>query len=82
MGGYGNIDDTWLNNPEGAYYGLTMRTYDPKTAVWTIGWFDGRNPSHDIDPPVRGQFVNGVGTSSATSRSTVNRPRPVSSGRR
>jgi hypothetical protein len=30
--------------------------------VWTIWWFDGRNPSDDIDPPVRGHFVNGVGT--------------------
>lgn len=62
MGGYGNMDDTWLNKPDGAYYGLTVRTYDPKTAVWTIWWFDGRNPSDDIDPPVRGHFVNGVGT--------------------
>jgi hypothetical protein len=62
MGGYGNMDETWLNKPDGAYTGLTVRTYDPKTAVWTIWWFDGRNPSDDIDPPVRGHFANGVGT--------------------
>lgn len=62
MGGYGNMDDNWFNKPNGAFGGVTVRTYDPKTAVWTIWWFDGRNPSGDIDPPVRGRFVDGVGT--------------------
>jgi hypothetical protein len=36
--------------------------YDPKTGEWSIWWFDGRNPSGKLDPPVRGRFVNGVGT--------------------
>lgn len=62
MGGYGNMDETWLNRPDGAYYGLTVRTYDPKTALWSIWWFDGRDPGGDLDPPVRGRFADGVGT--------------------
>jgi len=62
MGGYGNVDDTELKKPEGTYYGVTVRTYDPKKGVWSIWWFDGRDPSGDLDPPVRGRFKDGVGT--------------------
>ncbi|HEY1772533.1 MAG TPA: DUF1579 domain-containing protein [Gammaproteobacteria bacterium] len=61
MGGYGNVDDNRIDKPGGAYYGLTVRTYDPKTAEWSIWWFDGRDPS-ELDPPVKGRFVDGVGT--------------------
>lgn len=34
---------------------------DPKGKEWSIWWFDGRYPG-SLDPPVKGQFANGVGT--------------------
>jgi hypothetical protein len=61
MGGYGNMDDNELHRPDGTYYGVTVRTYDPKTGTWSIWWYDGRNPT-DLDPPVKGRFKDGVGT--------------------
>jgi len=62
MGGYGNVDDNVLNMPSGAYNGVGLRSYDPKTGQWAIWWLDGRNPFGDLDPPVKGKFENGVGT--------------------
>ena len=62
LGGYGNADDNFFDHPSGAFRGVSVRTYDPKTGIWSIWWFNGRKPSSDIDPPVRGRFVNGVGT--------------------
>ena len=61
MGGYGNFDDNEMHRPDGTYYGLTVRTYDPKTGTWSIWWYDGRNPGN-VDPPVKGRFKDGVGT--------------------
>jgi hypothetical protein len=65
MGGYGNVDDTELHRPDGTYYGVTVRTYDPKTGTWSIWWYDGRDPSGDLDPPVRGRFKDDVGSFSS-----------------
>jgi hypothetical protein len=62
MGGYGNMDDNELHRPDGTYYGVTVRTYDPKSGIWSIWWYDGRDPSGDLDPPVKGRFKDGVGT--------------------
>jgi hypothetical protein len=62
MGGYGNMDDNELRRPDGTYYGLTVRTYDPKTGTWSIWWYDGRDPAATLDPPVKGRFKDGVGT--------------------
>jgi hypothetical protein len=62
MDGYANVDDNVFNTPEGAYRGVGLRSYDPKTAQWAIWWLDGRSPFGDLDPPVKGHFVNGVGT--------------------
>jgi hypothetical protein len=62
LGGYANEDDNVFNIPGGAYRGVTLRSYDPKTGLWSIWWLDGRMPSINLDPPVRGRFVNGVGT--------------------
>src|SRR5690349_14612760 len=62
LGGYGNVDDTELRKQEGTYYGVTVRTYDPKTSSWSIWWYDGRTPSDNVDPPLRGRFKDGVGT--------------------
>jgi len=62
MDGYGNLDDNVLNIPSGTYRGVTLRSYDPQTATWAIWWLDGRIPHGELDPPVQGKFVNGVGT--------------------
>ena len=62
MDGYGNVDDNVMNMPEGAYKGVGLRAYDPKTGLWAIWWVDSRMPHNPLDPPVKGTFVNGVGT--------------------
>lgn len=62
MGGWANMDDNVFEMPDGAYRGVTLRAYDPKTGEWAIWWLDGRNPFGDLDPPVKGRFENGVGT--------------------
>jgi len=59
--GYANEDENVMNLPGGAYKGVTLRAYDPKTGQWAIWWLDGRTPFGDLDPPVKGRFVNGVG---------------------
>lgn len=61
MAGMGNMDDNWLDDPNGAYRAMGVRAYDPKTRQWAIWWIDGRNPHGPTDPPVKGSFVNGVG---------------------
>lgn len=62
MGGYANEDENVLNLPGDVYKGVTLRAYDPKSGQWAIWWLDGRVPFGDLDPPVKGRFVNGVGT--------------------
>jgi hypothetical protein len=61
MNGAGNVDDNFLNKPTGAYRAVTIRSYDPKTAQWAIWWLDGRDPHGNLDPAVKGRFVNGEG---------------------
>ncbi|HEU4664963.1 MAG TPA: hypothetical protein VFS55_13125 [Dokdonella sp.] len=62
MEGRANVDDTVFNLPTGVYRGVAPRAYDPKTGQWAIWWIDGRNPFGNLDPPVKGRFVDGVGT--------------------
>jgi hypothetical protein len=62
MDGYANVDDNVFKTPEGSYRGVGLRSYDPKTAQWAIWWLDGRSPFGDLDPPVKGHFISGVGT--------------------
>jgi hypothetical protein len=61
MDGAANIEEHALNAPNGPYRAIGLRSYDPKTALWSIRWLDGRYPSGALDPPVRGRFENGVG---------------------
>ncbi|HEX4157934.1 MAG TPA: hypothetical protein VHY79_05620 [Rhizomicrobium sp.] len=61
MDGQGNVDDTVIDLPSGAYRAMGIRGYDPKTQTWAIWWLDARNP-HTIEPPVVGNFENGIGT--------------------
>jgi len=62
MDGWANVDDNVFYVPGGTYRGVGLRAYDPKTGQWAIWWLDGRDPFGDLDPPVKGHFVNGVGT--------------------
>lgn len=61
LGGAANMDDNVFDMPGGAYRGVTLRAFDPKTQSWAIFWLDGRWP-HTIDPPMIGAFKDGVGT--------------------
>jgi len=60
-GGFGNMDDNWLDDPSGAYGAIAMRSFNPVDRTWSIWWLDQRSPHH-LDPPVVGSFVDGVGT--------------------
>jgi hypothetical protein len=60
MGGQATIDDNIVELPDGAYRGLTLRTYDPATDHWSIWWMDGRDPTA-IEPPVQGGFQGDIG---------------------
>ncbi len=55
------FDDNRLDDPDGAYEAIAMRTFDPDERLWSIWWFDQRHP-RDLAPPVVGSFVDGVGT--------------------
>jgi hypothetical protein len=61
MDGHGTIDDNVIGLPDGSYRAVGIRSYDPKTQTWAIWWLDARNP-HSIEPPVIGNFKDGVGT--------------------
>ena len=60
LGGFGNMDDNMLELPGGSYRAVTLRSFHPEKKQWAIWWLDARNPG-SLDPPVVGQFTNGVG---------------------
>ncbi len=62
LNGQGNADDNLLRLPGGDYWGFTSRAYDAQTGLWAIWWLDSRNPHGPLDPPMKGRFVDGVGT--------------------
>lgn len=59
LGGAGNVDDHWLDDPSGPYRAATLRRWDPAAAHWSIWWVDPRQPV--LDPPLHGRFEDGVG---------------------
>lgn len=61
LGGFGNLEDNWLQFPDGPFRAVAMRSYCAETRNWSIWWLDGRNPTH-LDTPVVGRFEGGVGT--------------------
>jgi hypothetical protein len=62
MNGMSNVDDNVIEKPSGTYRGVGLRSYDPASGLWAIWWLDSREPFANLDPPVKGNFVNGVGT--------------------
>jgi hypothetical protein len=61
LGGFGNIEDNILRLPEQDVRAIALRSYDRNTKNWSIWWLDGRFPGQ-IDVPVVGKFIDGVGT--------------------
>jgi hypothetical protein len=60
LGGFGNIDEFEINLPGGRYRGMSLRTWDPDKARWSIYWLDSRMPGQ-LFPPVHGRFEKGMG---------------------
>ena len=60
--GSANVEEHLFHRPAGDAYGIALRAYDAKTAQLAIWWVDGRDPHGTLDPPVKGSFVDGVGT--------------------
>lgn len=66
LGGEGNVEDQFLDDPAGAYRAAAVRRRDPASGDWSIWWFDPRFPT--LEPPVVGRFKDGVGTFYADDR--------------
>lgn len=62
MAGTANMEEHWLDSPDGAYRAIGLRSYDAKQDQWSIWWLDGRYPAGPLDPPARGRFENGIGS--------------------
>lgn len=62
MEGRANLEEHTLHAPGGVYGAIGLRAYETATGQWAIWWLDGRDPSGNLDPPVKGRFENGVGT--------------------
>ena len=60
--GSANVEENRFDRPTGVTHGIALRAYDSKTASWAIWWVDSRDPHAALDPPVKGRFVDGVGT--------------------
>lgn len=61
LGGNGNVGDNLMAAPGGAFRGIGFRAWDPANREWLSWWLDGRNPGQ-ISAPLRGRFVDGIGT--------------------
>lgn len=60
LDGLANVDDNFLDLPDGAYRAATLRSYDAAKQQWSIWWLDGRAPG-ELDTPMVGRFVDGSG---------------------
>lgn len=55
LGGLGNVEDNWLDDPAGAYRATALRAFEAGTGLWRIWWLDLRHPGV-LGPPVVGRF--------------------------
>ncbi len=60
LGGAGNVEDNFIDEPNGAYRASALRAFDRGIGMWRIWWLDLRRPS-EIGPPVVGRFNGGRG---------------------
>jgi hypothetical protein len=63
--GIGNYDDFIPAHWRAGFVGMTLRVFNPQTALWSIYWLDnetgGMHPSGLLRNPVVGSFSDGVG---------------------
>lgn len=57
--GRANIDEIEMDSPSGHVEGLTLRTYNPQTHLWTLYWTTSQDAK--MYPSNVGQFKDGVG---------------------
>ncbi|PWF54806.1 hypothetical protein C7C56_005095 [Massilia glaciei] len=64
-GAIGNLDDYIAESWRPGFVGMSLRLFNPQTALWSIYWLDnvnaGLNPAGVLLPPVVGRFSHGVG---------------------
>jgi len=60
LGGHGNVEDNFLDDPHGPYRAAALRTFETGTGLWRIWWIDQRRPA-DLGTPVVGRFEGGRG---------------------
>jgi hypothetical protein len=59
LNGRGNINEFVADSPTGHIRGLTLRTYNPATHLWSLYWANSQDGI--LDSPQLGQFKDGVG---------------------
>jgi hypothetical protein len=60
LGGLGNVDDFRPSaEPWKGFEGGALRLFNPATGLWSIHWAD--NVTCQLQPPVVGRFVGGMG---------------------
>src|ERR1700689_316722 len=74
----GNANFDEITFPTKGFSGLTLRLYSPDTGQWSLRRASKRTGV--LFPPVRGQFKDGVGESSARTATTMCRSWPGSGG--
>lgn len=62
----GNVDEFIAETWRPGFVGVTLRIFNPETALWSIYWLTNRNGGIDgktgmLLPPVVGRFQDGVG---------------------
>lgn len=59
LGGIGNFEEMTFQRESGAFYGVSISLFNPKTAEWSQYWVDSANAV--LTSPMVGKFNNGVG---------------------
>ncbi|MGI8856737.1 MAG: hypothetical protein ACR2JW_13390 [Thermomicrobiales bacterium] len=59
LGGAGNGDRMRATWRGADFEGVSLRVFNPASEQWSIYWVD--NVSYELQPPVMGRFVDGVG---------------------
>jgi hypothetical protein len=59
--GWANVEEFVTQASGRTNHAVALRSYNPKTARWTVWWLDGRYPS-TMEAPMQGHFEHGIGT--------------------
>lgn len=60
LGGYGTVEENFIDPPEGFYHAVTIRCFDPHSDAWVVSQIDGRRPRLQ-DRLLTGRFRDGLG---------------------